>query len=187
MTGMKMGLPCVSWMTTIEFRKKNRGLDLGGDYLALERLYDAAESTKMELSNRVSSSISLPFITADHSGPKHMDVTLTRSQYEAIVDPVLRRLQDPCLRVLQQANLTPKELQVGKGTCSNRCLEDFEQRRAHGFVIFVGQHHLVIVSYDCVLSPMCLGRCRAVGCFDHGGQRAPCLRASVREQGDAAR
>ena len=49
----------------------------------------------MELSNRVSSSISLPFITADMTGPKHMDVTLTRSQYEAVVDPVLRRLDDP--------------------------------------------------------------------------------------------
>lgn len=97
---------------TTEFKKKHRGLDLGADYLALERLYDAAEATKMELSNRVSSSISLPFITADMTGPKHMDVTLTRSQYEAVVDPVLRRLDDPCAKILRSTNLKPSELQV---------------------------------------------------------------------------
>lgn len=183
-------------MKTIEFRKKYSGLDLGGDYLALERLYDAAESTKMELSNRVSSSISLPFITADHSGPKHMDVTLTRSQYEAIVDPVLRRLQDPCLRVLQQANLTPKELQVGRppprltvahfqtgSRTSSRC----EQIGAHEFVLFLTRpYSLAAAPCDCVLSPCAWSWC-AVGCVDHGGLRAPGLRASVREQGDAAR
>lgn len=66
----------------------------------------------MELSNRVSSSISLPFITADMTGPKHMDVTLTRSQYEAVVDPVLRRLDDPCAKILRSTNLKPSELQV---------------------------------------------------------------------------
>jgi molecular chaperone DnaK len=91
--------------------KAKHGVDLGMDYLALERLYDAAESAKLELSSKLSAAISLPFITADHTGPKHLDARFTRAQYQALCDPLVSRLKEPYDRVLQQSNLLAQDLQ----------------------------------------------------------------------------
>lgn len=91
--------------------KAKYGVDLGMDYLALERLYDAAESAKLELSSKLSAAVSLPFITADHTGPKHLDARLTRAQYQALCDPLVSRLKEPYDRVLQQSNLLTTDLQ----------------------------------------------------------------------------
>ena len=88
------------------FKTKNAGLDLGTDYLALERLYDASEAAKLELSSKFSSSIRLPFITADHTGPKHLDADLSRAQYEKLCEPILSQLQDPFKQLLNDANIT---------------------------------------------------------------------------------
>jgi molecular chaperone DnaK len=94
-----------------DFKKKHKGLDLGSDYLALERLHDAAEAAKVELSSKVSSNVRLPFITADHTGPKHLDATLSRAQLENLAAPLLDHLKAPFHTALDAAGLKPHELQ----------------------------------------------------------------------------
>src|SRR6056300_1273148 len=78
-----------------EFKKEN-GVDLTGDKLALQRLKEAAEKAKIELSSSSATEINLPFITADASGPKHMNMKLTRSAFEALVDKLVQRTRKPC-------------------------------------------------------------------------------------------
>ncbi len=94
-----------------DFKKKNGGIDLGADYMALERLHDAAEAAKAELSSKVSSNVRLPFITADHRGPKHLDATLSRAQLENLAAPLLEQLKAPFAAALDKAGLTPQGLQ----------------------------------------------------------------------------
>src|SRR6056300_448067 len=77
------------------FQKEN-GIDLRGDKLALQRLKEAAEKAKIELSSSSATEINLPFITADASGPKHMNMKLTRSAFEALVDKLVQRTRKPC-------------------------------------------------------------------------------------------
>ncbi|UCC97546.1 MAG: molecular chaperone DnaK [Phycisphaerales bacterium] len=85
--------------------KKTEGIDLRQDPMAHQRLKEAAEKTKCELSTQVESTVNLPFITADASGPKHLQITLTRSKFESLVDPVLERLKNPCHKALDDAKL----------------------------------------------------------------------------------
>lgn len=94
-----------------DFKQKHKGLDLGTDYLALERLYEAAEAAKVELSSKVSSTVRLPFITADHTGPKHLDATFSRAQLENLAAPLLEHLKAPFQEALDAAQLTPAGLQ----------------------------------------------------------------------------
>ena len=92
-----------------EFKKEN-GIDLREDKLALQRLKEAAEKAKIELSSAVQTEINLPFITADSSGPKHLTMKVTRSKLEAIVEDLINRTIDPCKAALKDAGLSPGEI-----------------------------------------------------------------------------
>ncbi len=90
--------------------KKEQGIDLRGDKLALQRLKEAAEKAKIELSSATQTEINLPFITADQSGPKHLTMKLTRSKFEALVEDLIQRTVDPCRSALKDAGLSAGEI-----------------------------------------------------------------------------
>jgi len=90
--------------------KKDTGVDLSKDPMAMQRLKDAAEKAKIELSSKMETQINLPYITADASGPKHLQMNLTRSQLENIARPFVERSIQPCLNVLRDANLTKDKI-----------------------------------------------------------------------------
>ncbi|MDR1312191.1 MAG: molecular chaperone DnaK [Deltaproteobacteria bacterium] len=98
----------IDWMTD-EFRKSS-GIDLREDKMALQRLKEAAERAKMELSSSMETDVNLPFITADASGPKHLNLKLTRSKLESLVDDLIARLIGPCETALKDAGLSPREV-----------------------------------------------------------------------------
>ncbi|MHC4230252.1 MAG: molecular chaperone DnaK [Planctomycetota bacterium] len=85
--------------------KKTEGIDLRDDPMAHQRLKEAAEKAKCELSSQLESTVNLPFITADSSGPKHLQITISRSKFESLVEPILERLKDPCRKALADAKL----------------------------------------------------------------------------------
>jgi molecular chaperone DnaK len=90
--------------------KKDQGIDLRKDRMALQRLKEAAEKAKCELSTVTETDINLPFVTADQSGPKHLNMKLTRAKLEALCADLLDRLDGPCLTALKDAKLTTKEI-----------------------------------------------------------------------------
>ena len=90
--------------------KKVEGIDLRGDAMAHQRLKEAAEKAKCELSAQLESTVNLPFITADSSGPKHLQITITRSKFEALCDDTFEKLRGPCEQALQDAKLQPGDL-----------------------------------------------------------------------------
>ncbi len=90
--------------------KKEQGIDLRGDKLALQRLKEAAEKAKIELSSAAQTEINLPFITADASGPKHLTMKLTRAKFEALVDDLVQRTVEPCRKALKDAGLTAGQI-----------------------------------------------------------------------------
>lgn len=90
--------------------KKDQGIDLLNDRMALQRLKEAAEKAKIELSSTQSTEINLPFITADSSGPKHLQMTLNRAKVESLVDGLIERSLDPCRKALKDANLSAAEI-----------------------------------------------------------------------------
>src|ERR1700681_1770341 len=90
--------------------KKTDGIDLGKDRMALQRLKEAAEKAKMELSTVMETDINLPFITADASGPKHLQMKLTRARFEALVDDLLQRSVGPCKQALADAGLDASKI-----------------------------------------------------------------------------
>ncbi len=90
--------------------KKTEGIDLRGDPMAHQRLKEAAEKAKCELSTQLESTVNLPFITADAKGPKHLQVTLSRSKFESLVEPILERLKTPCRKAISDAKLNPGEI-----------------------------------------------------------------------------
>jgi len=90
--------------------KKDQGIDIRSDKMALQRLKEAAEKAKMELSTAMETDINLPFITADASGPKHMNIKLTRAKLEALVEELIEKLEPPCRTALKDANLSPKDI-----------------------------------------------------------------------------
>ncbi|KAG2536993.1 hypothetical protein PVAP13_9NG245800 [Panicum virgatum] len=90
--------------------KKTEGIDLSKDRLALQRLREAAEKAKVELSSTSQTEINLPFITADASGAKHLNITLTRSKFEALVHNLIERTRDPCKNCLKDAGISTKEV-----------------------------------------------------------------------------
>jgi len=92
-----------------EFRKKE-GIDLLQDPMAHQRLLEAAEKAKIELSSQMETTVNLPFITADQSGPKHLQISLTRSKFESLCDHVFERLKAPCYRAIEDAKLGPKDI-----------------------------------------------------------------------------
>jgi molecular chaperone DnaK len=90
--------------------KKEQGIDLRSDRLALQRLREAAEKAKIELSSTLQTDINLPFITADQTGPKHLTMKLTRSKLEALVDDLIQRTIPPCRNALKDAGLSPSDI-----------------------------------------------------------------------------
>ncbi len=92
-----------------EFRKKE-GIDIRKDAMALQRLKEAAEKSKIELSTMQETTVNLPFITADQTGPKHLQVSLTRSKFESLTDSLFQRLREPCQNALRDAKLTPDKI-----------------------------------------------------------------------------
>jgi molecular chaperone DnaK len=92
-----------------EFRKET-GIDLRNDRLALQRLKDAAEKAKIELSSTTQTDVNLPFITADQHGPKHLNMKLTRAKLEALVDDLIQKTVGPCHAALKDAGLQPSEI-----------------------------------------------------------------------------
>src|SRR6185369_15374152 len=98
----------IDWIVT-EFKKEN-GIDLSRDQMALQRLKEAAEKAKMELSTLLETEINLPFVTADASGPKHLQMKLTRSRFEQMIEHILQRSVGPCKQALADASLTPPQI-----------------------------------------------------------------------------
>jgi molecular chaperone DnaK len=98
----------IEWLVE-EFRR-DQGIDLSKDRMALQRLKEAAEKAKCELSTTQESEINLPFITADASGPKHFNVKLSRSKFEQLVEDIIQRTVGPCRQALKDAGLEPKDI-----------------------------------------------------------------------------
>merc|ERR1712194_927360 len=102
-----MGILCTFFID--EF-KKSQGIDLSQDKLAVQRLREAAETAKVELSNKMGTDVNLPFITADASGPKHMNFTFTRSKLEQLVGPLIDRTRKPCESCTKDSGMSLKEI-----------------------------------------------------------------------------
>ncbi|MDO8666681.1 MAG: molecular chaperone DnaK [Gemmatimonadales bacterium] len=98
----------IDWLVA-EF-KRDQGIDLSKDPMALQRLKEAAEKAKCELSTVMQTEINLPFITADQSGPKHLNLSLTRSKLEQLVDDLVQRTLEPMKKALADANLKPEQI-----------------------------------------------------------------------------
>ncbi len=98
----------IDWLVT-EF-KRDQAIDLSKDPMALQRLKEAAEKAKCELSSTMSTDINLPFITADQSGPKHLNYSLTRAKFEQLVDDLIQRTLEPMKKALADAGLKPAEI-----------------------------------------------------------------------------
>jgi len=90
--------------------KKDSGIDLGNDKMAVQRLREAAEKAKIELSNTVETEVNLPFITADSSGPKHLVMKITRSKFEQLIEDLVKGTLKPCEQALRDAGLRPGEI-----------------------------------------------------------------------------
>jgi molecular chaperone DnaK len=98
----------IDWMIA-EF-KKSEGIDLGKDRMAVQRLKEAAEKAKIELSTVMETDINLPFVTADQTGPKHLQMRLTRSKFEQLVDDLLQRSMEPLKQALADAGIKPSDI-----------------------------------------------------------------------------
>ena len=90
--------------------KKDSGIDLREDKMALQRLKEAAEKAKHELSSSSETDVNLPFITADSSGPKHFNIKITRAKFESLVDDLVKRCVEPCRKALKDAGCTSKDI-----------------------------------------------------------------------------
>jgi molecular chaperone DnaK len=98
----------IKWI--IEEFKKDQGIDLSNDKMALQRLKESAEKAKIELSSTMETEINLPFITADASGPKHLVMKLTRSRFEQLIDPILKRLMSPVEQAIKDAGVEANKI-----------------------------------------------------------------------------
>ena len=119
----------MDWMIS-EFKKDN-GIDLSGDKMAMQRLKEAAEKAKIELSSQTSTQINLPFITADATGPKHLDITLSRAKFEELTADLIEKTEGPVKQALSDAGLTfndiGKILMVG-GSSRMPCAQDMVKK-----------------------------------------------------------
>jgi molecular chaperone DnaK len=106
--GDDFDLRVMDWL--VEEFKKDQGIDLKKDRMALQRLKEAAERAKIELSSSLETEINLPFITADAGGPKHMVIKLTRAKLEQLVDDLIQRTIEPCKKALADAGITAKDV-----------------------------------------------------------------------------
>ncbi len=126
----------MNWIYS-EFKSSN-GIDLSNDKMAVQRIKEAAEKAKIELSGTTSTNINLPFITADASGPKHLDLTLTRAKFEQLTEELVKRTITPCAAALKDAGLDLSEITevvlVGGSTripAVQKAVEEFFKKPAH--------------------------------------------------------
>ncbi len=126
----------INWL--IEEFKKDQGIDLSKDQMGLQRLKEAAEKAKIELSTAMTTDINLPFITADASGPKHLNVQLTRAKFEQMIEKFVKRSMDPCKKALDDAGLTVDQIHevilVGGSTripAIQQAVKDFFKKEPH--------------------------------------------------------
>ncbi|NNF05189.1 MAG: molecular chaperone DnaK [Candidatus Eisenbacteria bacterium] len=98
----------INWL--VEEFKKQEGIDLSGDPMALQRLKEAAEKAKMELSSTQQTDINLPFVTADQNGPKHLNLSLSRAKFEQLVEDLIERTKAPCIKALKDAGFSKGEV-----------------------------------------------------------------------------
>jgi molecular chaperone DnaK len=98
----------IDWL--VEEFKKSDGIDLSKDPMAIQRLKEAAEKAKMELSSTSETSINLPFVTADQNGPKHLNLNLSRAKYEQLVDDLVERTVEPCRKALSDAKMSASDI-----------------------------------------------------------------------------
>jgi molecular chaperone DnaK len=98
----------IDWLAA-EF-KKDQGIDLSSDQMALQRLKEASEKAKIELSSTTSTEINLPFITADNSGPKHLNIQLSRAKFETMIQDSIEKSLEPCRKALKDADLNIKDI-----------------------------------------------------------------------------
>jgi len=126
----------IDWLVA-EF-KKDQGVDLSKDRMALQRLKEAAEKAKMELSSTMETEVNLPFITADQSGPKHLALKLSRSKFEQMIEPLVKRTLEPCRQALKDAGLDAKDVDevvlVGGSTripMVQKAVQDFFGKEPH--------------------------------------------------------
>ena len=117
--GEDFDIVLLNWLKE-EF-KKDQALDLSQDKLAVQRLREAAEKAKTELSSTGSTEINLPFITADQTGPKHLNVKLSRAKLEELTGGLVERTLDPCKRCLRDAGVSTSEVRLGHD-CSRHLL-----------------------------------------------------------------
>ncbi|ODQ77820.1 hypothetical protein BABINDRAFT_40721 [Babjeviella inositovora NRRL Y-12698] len=94
----------------VELFQKETGINLEGDRMAIQRIREAAEKAKIELSSTIATEINLPFITADASGPKHINIKLTRAQFESLVEPLIKKSVEPVKKALKDAGLATSEI-----------------------------------------------------------------------------
>ena len=134
--GDDIDLRIMDWMVE-EFRK-DQGIDLRNDKMALQRLKEASEKAKCELSTAIETEINLPFVTADQAGPKHLLMKLTRAKFEQLVEDLLQRTVEPCRRAISDAGVTSKDINevilVGGQTRTPRVqtiVKDFFGREPH--------------------------------------------------------
>jgi molecular chaperone DnaK len=106
--GDNIDLRIMDWLIT-EF-KKDSGIDVSKDKMVLQRLKEAAEKAKIELSSTMETEINLPFLTADQTGPKHLSVKLSRAKFESMIEDFIERSLEPCRKCLKDAGLEPKDL-----------------------------------------------------------------------------
>jgi molecular chaperone DnaK len=106
--GDNIDIRIMDWLIT-EF-KKDSGLDISKDKMVIQRLKEAAEKAKIELSSAMETEINLPFLTADASGPKHLNVKLSRAKFETMIDDLIERSLEPCRKCLKDAGVEPKDL-----------------------------------------------------------------------------
>jgi len=118
--------------------KKQEGIDLRKDPMALQRLKEAAEKAKIELSSSSSTEVNLPFITATQDGPKHLTINLTRAKFEQLIDDLVQRTKVPCEQAIKDAGITPKDIDevilVGGSTripMVQQLVKDLFQREPH--------------------------------------------------------
>jgi molecular chaperone DnaK len=111
--------------------KKEQGIDLKNDVLALQRLKEAAEKAKIELSNSSQTDVNLPYVTADATGPKHLNVKITRAKFEAMVEDLIQRSLEPCKVALKDAGVSPSDIDevilVGGQTRMPKVQEEVEK------------------------------------------------------------
>ena len=108
MGGDNFDVTILEWLIA-EF-KKDQGIDLKNDKMALQRLKEAAEKAKIELSSTQESDINLPFITADQTGPKHLQIKLSRSKFDQMTEDLVRRSIEPCKKALADSGLTLSQI-----------------------------------------------------------------------------